>query len=90
MSDKIRFQLDGQEVEAERGMTIWEVANGRGLVIPHLCTNLHPDIAPMGTVVLAWSRLRASALGRLLYPRTVEGMVVHTQNERSNRRVDGC
>ena len=37
MSDKIRFQLDGQEVEAERGMTIWEVANGRGLVIPHLC-----------------------------------------------------
>ena len=41
MSDKIRFQLDGQEVEAERGMTIWEVANGRGLVIPHLCHNLH-------------------------------------------------
>jgi formate dehydrogenase major subunit len=34
MSEKIRFQLDGQEVIAERGMTIWEVANGSGLVIP--------------------------------------------------------
>ena len=37
MSDKVRFTLDGQEVEAEKGMTIWEVANGRGLKIPHLC-----------------------------------------------------
>ena len=52
MSDKIRFQLDGQEVEAERGMTIWEVANGRGLVIPHLCHKPAPDIGPMGTVAL--------------------------------------
>ncbi|WP_443137032.1 2Fe-2S iron-sulfur cluster-binding protein, partial [Mameliella sp. AT18] len=29
MSETIRFTLDGQEVEAEKGMTIWEVANGR-------------------------------------------------------------
>ena len=48
MSDKIRFQLDGQEVEAERGMTIWEVANGRGLVIPHLCHKPAPGYRPDG------------------------------------------
>ena len=34
---RVRFTLDGQEVEADKGQTIWEVAHGRGLVIPHLC-----------------------------------------------------
>ena len=33
MTDTIRFTLDGEEVEAERGMTIWEISNGRGLEI---------------------------------------------------------
>ncbi|MCV3270304.1 formate dehydrogenase subunit alpha [Roseobacter sinensis] len=48
MSDKITFTLDGQEVEAETGMTIWEVANGRGLVIPHLCHKPAPGYRPDG------------------------------------------
>ncbi|MBV6637988.1 MAG: (2Fe-2S)-binding protein, partial [Mameliella sp.] len=34
MSETITFKLDGQDVTAEKGMTIWEVANGRGLKIP--------------------------------------------------------
>lgn len=29
MSDKITFTLDGEQVTAEAGLTIWEVANGR-------------------------------------------------------------
>ncbi|PWC35355.1 2Fe-2S iron-sulfur cluster-binding protein, partial [Azospirillum sp. TSO22-1] len=33
----IRFQLDGAEVEARPGETIWEVAKRLGLDIPHLC-----------------------------------------------------
>ena len=37
MTDKITLVLDGREVEVEAGQTIWEVANGRGLKIPHLC-----------------------------------------------------
>ena len=37
MSDVIRFTLDGKEVEAKPGQTIWEVAKGGGLIIPHLC-----------------------------------------------------
>ncbi|RYH01539.1 formate dehydrogenase subunit alpha [Salipiger sp. IMCC34102] len=37
MSDTITFTLDGQSVDAAPGQTIWEVAHGRGLVIPHLC-----------------------------------------------------
>ena len=48
MSDKITFTLDGQEVSAAPGQTIWEVANGRGLVIPHLCHKPAPGYRPDG------------------------------------------
>jgi len=48
MTDKIRFTLDGKEVEARAGETIWEVANGRGLVIPHLCHKPAPGYRPDG------------------------------------------
>jgi formate dehydrogenase major subunit len=37
MSEPIKFLLDGQEVEAAPGETIWQVANRRGVEIPHLC-----------------------------------------------------
>ena len=48
MSEKITFKLDGQDVTAEKGMTIWEVANGRGLKIPHLCHKPAPGYRPDG------------------------------------------
>ena len=48
MSDKITFTLDGKTVEAEAGMTIWEVANGRGLTIPYLCHKPAPGYRPDG------------------------------------------
>src|SRR5690625_7242911 len=37
MSDRITFTLDGQEVEAAPGETIWQVARRQGTLIPHLC-----------------------------------------------------
>ncbi len=48
MTDTIRFTLDGAEVEAEKGLMIWEVAHGRGLVIPHLCHKPQPGYRPDG------------------------------------------
>ena len=48
MSGKIIFTLDGKTVKAEAGMTIWEVANGRGLTIPHLCHKPAPGYRPDG------------------------------------------
>ena len=33
----ITFSLNGEDVTVPEGYTIWEAANGRGLVIPHLC-----------------------------------------------------
>jgi len=37
MTDKITFTLDGQQVEAQLGESIWEVAKRQGTTIPHLC-----------------------------------------------------
>ena len=37
MTDAITFTLDGREVEAEPGETIWQVAQRQGTLIPHLC-----------------------------------------------------
>ena len=48
MSDTIHFTLDGQPASAAPGMTIWEVANGQGLVIPHLCHKPAPGYRPDG------------------------------------------
>jgi formate dehydrogenase major subunit len=48
MSDQITFTMDGEEVTADKGMTIWEVANGRDLIIPHLCHKPQPGYRPDG------------------------------------------
>ena len=37
MTDAIKFTLDGREVEARPGETIWQVAKRQGTDIPHLC-----------------------------------------------------
>ena len=43
MSDKtISFTLNGQEVEAREGETIWQAAHRLGVEIPHLCYSPEP------------------------------------------------
>ncbi|GGX41648.1 formate dehydrogenase subunit alpha [Tateyamaria omphalii] len=84
MSDKVTFTLDGQEVQAEAGMTIWEVANGRGLVIPHLCHKPAPGYRPDGNcracmVEIEGERVLAASCIR----EPSEGMVVTTNSARA-------
>ncbi|MEP5091050.1 MAG: molybdopterin-dependent oxidoreductase, partial [Paracoccaceae bacterium] len=84
MSDKIRFMLDGKEVAADAGLTIWEVANGRGLVIPHLCHKPAPGYRPDGNcracmVEIEGERVLAASCIR----EPLEGMVVTTNSARA-------
>src|SRR5580698_4653390 len=44
----IKFELDGQQVEARVGETIWQVAKREGRDIPHLCYSPQPDYRPDG------------------------------------------
>ncbi|MGD8976704.1 MAG: molybdopterin-dependent oxidoreductase, partial [Gammaproteobacteria bacterium] len=50
MSDAapIRFFLDGEEIEARHGETIWSAAHRAGVEIPHLCHRPEPGYRPDG------------------------------------------
>ncbi|MFG5382863.1 formate dehydrogenase subunit alpha [Yoonia sp. R2-816] len=83
MSDQITFTLDGQTVTAEPGETIWEVAHGRGLVIPHLCHKPSPGYRSDGNCracMVAIEGERTLAASCIREPS--EGMVVTTDQLR--------
>ncbi|MEM7670523.1 MAG: molybdopterin-dependent oxidoreductase, partial [Pseudomonadota bacterium] len=86
MTDRIKFTLDGHEVEASPDESIWEVAKRVGTRIPHLCHKDSPGYRSDGNCracmveiegerVLAASCIRAPS----------EGMVVNSQCERADK-----
>ena len=84
--DAVTFSLDGEEVTARPGETIWEVAHGRGLVIPHLCHRPQPGYRADGNcracmVAIEGERVLAASCIRM----PVEGMVVTTAGDRETR-----
>src|SRR3984885_9105599 len=84
MSDPIRFTLDGTEVEAESGETIWQVANRLGTEIPHLCWLPKPGYRADGNcracmVEIEGERVLAASCIR----KPTAGMKVHSASERA-------
>jgi formate dehydrogenase major subunit len=82
MTDAIRFHLDGEEVEARPGETIWQVANRHGVEIPHLCHTPAPGYRPDGNcracmVEIEGERVLAASCIR----RPTNGMKVHSASE---------
>src|SRR4051794_21826652 len=70
----LSFELDGRELTAEPGETLWQVARRHGVAIPHLCYRPEPGYRPDGNCracmveiegerVLAPSCLRKPAAG---------------------------
>ena len=47
-AETVTFTLDGEEVEAREGETIWQVAKRQGTDIPHLCYAPEPGYRPDG------------------------------------------
>ncbi|MEL6885760.1 MAG: formate dehydrogenase subunit alpha [Pseudomonadota bacterium] len=84
MTDKVTFTLDGAQVQAEPGMTIWEVAHGRGLVIPHLCHKPAPGYRPDGNCRACMVEIEGErTLAASCIREPVDGMVVTTNSARA-------
>src|ERR1700674_53205 len=84
MSDPIRFTLDGAEVEAAPGETIWQAAQRHGVEIPHLCWLPKPGYRADGNcracmVEVEGERVLAASCIRQPAP----GMKVHSASERA-------
>jgi formate dehydrogenase major subunit len=84
MSEPIRFTLDGAEVEAEAGETIWQVAQRHGIEIPHLCWLPKPGYRADGNcracmVEIEGERVLAASCIR----RPTAGMKVQAASERA-------
>src|SRR6195256_4101666 len=84
MTDPVRFTLDGAEVEAQPGETIWQVANRQGVEIPHLCWLPNPGYRADGNcracmVEIEGERVLAASCIR----RPTPGMKVQAASERA-------
>ncbi|MDQ2090646.1 formate dehydrogenase subunit alpha [Marimonas arenosa] len=84
MADMIRFTLDGEEVQTEKGRTIWEVARNRRQVIPHLCHKPAKGYRPDGNCRSCMVEVEGErTLVASCIREAAEGMVVKTSSARA-------
>ncbi len=86
MTETIKFTLDGCEVEAAPGETIWQVAQRQGTTIPHLCWHPAPGYRADGNcracvVEVEGERVLAASCVR----KPTAGMKVKTASERATK-----
>ena len=86
MTKKITFTLDGREVMAAPGETIWQVAQREGTTIPHLCWLPEPGYRADGNcracmVEIEGERVLAASCQR----KAADGMKVRTASERARK-----
>lgn len=86
MTKKISFLLDGRDVTAEPGETIWQVAEREGIAIPHLCHKPAPGYRSDGNcracvVEIEGERTLAASCTR----KPSDGMVVRSASERAKK-----
>ncbi len=85
-STDVTFTLDGREVTARPGETIWQVAQREDTVIPHLCYSPEPGYRADGNcracmVEIEGERVLAASCIR----QPTEGMVVHSASDRPEK-----
>jgi formate dehydrogenase major subunit len=89
MSEAIPFILDGEEVEAAPGETIWQVAQRKGIEIPHLCYQPEPGYRADGNcrtcmVEIEGERVLAASCVR----KPAKDMKVTTNSARAKKARD--
>jgi formate dehydrogenase major subunit len=85
MTRSIRFTLDGKEVTAREGQTIWEVSKGEGFEIPHLCHKDSPGYRSDGNCRACMVEIEGERVLAASCIRTpTEGMVVQSKSDRAD------
>ncbi len=81
---EIPLQIDGKEVTAKEGMTVFQAARSAGISIPTLC--LHEELAPYGGCRLCVVEVKGSdrLVASCVHP-VEENMVVQTRSEKVDR-----
>ena len=85
----VNFTLDGREVHAHEGETIWQVAKREGIDIPHLCYSPEPGYRADGNcracmVEIEGERVLAASCIR----KPANGMKVNVSNHRAKTARD--
>ena len=81
---RITFELDGKQVEAKPGETIWQVAKREGRDIPHLCYSPAPDYRPDGNCRACMVEIEGERVLAASCKRTpTVGMKVKTASDRA-------
>jgi len=80
----VSFTLNGTQVEAQDGETIWQIAQRQGVEIPHLCHSPEPGYRPDGNcracmVEIEGERVLAASCIRM----PTDGMVVNSVSDRA-------
>ncbi|MCU9837697.1 formate dehydrogenase subunit alpha [Ruegeria sp. WL0004] len=83
---QVTFNLNGKDVTVPEGLTIWEAAHGRGLVIPHLCHKPSPGYRPDGNCRACMVEVEGerTLVASCIRP-VAEGMVVKTDSARAEK-----
>jgi formate dehydrogenase alpha subunit len=86
--DKVTLTIDGQEITANKGMTVLEAALENDIYIPHLC--YHPDLEPAGVcrlcmVEIGGSKGQSPIVTTSCNTPAAEGMVVKTDTPEVNK-----
>jgi formate dehydrogenase major subunit len=83
---ELTFELDGAQVEARPGETIWDVARRVGTEIPHLCHRPEPGYRPDGNCRACMVEIEGERVLAASCERTpAVGMKVHSQSKRAVR-----
>jgi len=84
LSGAVRFTLDGKEVEALPGETIWQVAKRQGTLLPHLCHADKPGYRADGNCRACMVHIDGErVLSASCIRKPTAGMKVSTENERA-------
>ena len=80
----VSFTLNGTQVEAQDGETIWQIAQRQGVEIPHLCHSPEPGYRPDGNCRACMVEIEGERVLAASCIRTpADGMVVNSVSDRA-------